>query len=205
MTRATLTPPATHAARGSLPASIPQGLEDGRVRDLLALAPEDMSIGPIAGRLSRVNRYAGATRWPYSVATHSVLVSRLTSPEMALAGLLHDIPEAFGIGDVILPIKRLVPGIRELEDRIVSQLLPSFPDLAAHSAPEVKTADERAYQLECKYLRGRWPDPWRGGDEEPPAPVSAHEHALAQVYLTRELHWWQTRELFLIRYEELTK
>ena len=201
----------------TLPASIPQGLEDGRVRDLLALTFEDFDIRGIAARLARTNRYAGATHWPYSVATHSVLVSHLCEEyapagfgcagaklrrQYALAGLLHDIPESFGIGDMISPIKRVLPGYRELEDAIVQQLIPAFPALALHTDPTVRRADERAYQLECKILRGSWPR--REHTSFECADMNALEIDLAEWLLESEVSWSRSKFLFLQRYKELT-
>lgn len=53
--------------------------------------------------LAKINRFAGRTAEPWSVAAHSVLVSRLCphKEEQAWA-LLHDAHEAF-IGDIIAP------------------------------------------------------------------------------------------------------
>jgi hypothetical protein len=192
----------------TLPSSIPQGLEDGRVRDLLALTSEDFNVREIAARLARTNRYAGATHWPYSVATHSVLVSCLCeaatdgAPLVALAGLLHDIPESFGIGDMISPIKRVLPAYRELEDAIVRQLIPAFPALALHTDPRVRRADERAYQLECKVLRGAWP--LREHTSFECVDMSALEIDLAEWLLESEVSWSRSKALFLMRYKELT-
>lgn len=180
---------------------IPQGLEDGRVRNLLALTEADFRIEDIAARLARTNRYAGATHWPYSVALHSVLVSYLC-PRLPLAGLLHDIPEAFGIGDLIAPIKRKLPAYVELEEAIVSQLIRPFPALAWHQDSQVREADERAYQLECLYLRGRWPNPEHTKWE--PARPNADEVALCSAWLTREWSWRKARTRFIKRYRELT-
>lgn len=53
--------------------------------------------------LAKINRYAGRTAEPWSVAAHSVLVSRLCPHKEEQAwGLLHDAHEAF-IGDIISP------------------------------------------------------------------------------------------------------
>ena len=190
----------------NLPAEIPQGLEDGRVRDLLALTDADFSVEEIAARLARINRFAGATHWPYSVALHSVLVSHLCAhstsyEDWRLAGLLHDIPEAFGIGDLITPIKRLVTGYRELEDALVTQLCVPFPALTLHASEEVRWADERAYQLECLFLRGAWPRPEHTRFAAL-APDSL-EYQLGRKYLISEWNWRDARDEFVHRYEEL--
>ncbi len=68
--------------------------------------PEDFEIGDIAHHLAMSCRYGGATRFFYSVAEHSVLVSRFVPPEFALHALLHDAAEAV-VSDVIRPLKTL--------------------------------------------------------------------------------------------------
>lgn len=186
----------------TLPSSIPQGLEDGRIQDLLHLQPEDMRIEDIASRLAKINRYAGATRFPYSVATHSVLVSHLAR-DWSMSGLLHDIPEAFAIGDMITPIKRLMPDFRALEERITGQLMRAFPHLTNHRSPSVEHADRRAFHLESLYMRGRWPQQPCQISYEPEAPTEA-ERKLAAQYLLCEIPWQRSRDLFLERYKELT-
>ena len=186
----------------SLPNHIPQGLENGRVRDLMELDERDFRIEDIARRLAQLNRYAGALAHPYSVATHSVVVSLLCPPEFARAGLLHDITESFGIGDLISPIKRLMPAFNEIEHAIRVQLAGPF-GLTGVEAPEVRRADERAYQLECRYIRGDWPlpqhtsfEPWYPTDEE---------HEIAMRFMKFEISWRESARLFLQRYEELSK
>lgn len=67
------------------------------------LPAEVLSAEEIGGALARINRFAGRTPAPWSVAAHSVLVSRLAQADAERAwGLMHDAHEAF-IGDIISP------------------------------------------------------------------------------------------------------
>lgn len=76
------------------------------------------TIKDIALGLSRINRFLGQTRVPYSVARHSINVSYLVPREQALAALLHDAAEAF-LGDVPTPLKAaLGPGYKGFESWI---------------------------------------------------------------------------------------
>lgn len=86
--------------------------ESGIAFDLLTPRVEDVSLVDIAGHLSKINRYAGATLGPigYTVAQHSVHVSRILEVwgaplDVQREGLLHDAPEAY-YGDVSTPVQR---------------------------------------------------------------------------------------------------
>lgn len=57
----------------------------------------------LGSSLAKINRFAGRTSHPYSVAAHSVLVSRLCPQGMEQTwALLHDAHEAF-LGDITAP------------------------------------------------------------------------------------------------------
>lgn len=76
----------------------------GKTVDVLDLKPDDIWIEDIALGLSRINRYLGQTKFPYSVAQHSVLLSRIVPEHLRKVALLHDAPE-YVIGDMISPLK----------------------------------------------------------------------------------------------------
>lgn len=72
------------------------------------LPAHELSGKAIGNTLAKLNRFAGRTPTSYSVAAHSVLVSRLCStPEARIWGLLHDAHEAF-LGDIISPAIELM-------------------------------------------------------------------------------------------------
>ena len=105
-------------------------------------------IRDIAHALSNLCRYTGHGEQFYSVAQHSVLVSRVIAPQHALVGLLHDAAEAY-IGDVNSPLKTLLPEYRALEGRIEAALFRSYGlhpldiHLAKHSDLRLLATEKR--------------------------------------------------------------
>lgn len=71
---------------------------------------EDIKLEDIAHALANQCRFSGHTRWHYSVAQHSVLVSKLLEregfdTETQMWGLLHDASEAYLV-DLPSPLKQ---------------------------------------------------------------------------------------------------
>lgn len=81
-------------------------IETATGRKVHPLTPraDEICIEDIAHALANQCRFSGHTKYHYSVAQHSVYVSRLVPPEHALWGLLHDASEAYLI-DLPRPIK----------------------------------------------------------------------------------------------------
>lgn len=101
--------------------------------------PEDVCIEDIAHSLSMMCRYGGHSTRFYSVAEHSVLVSRYVDPEYALWGLLHDAAEAYS-SDIPRPLKRNLPDWKPMEDKIMAAVCERF-GLAGDEPPQVKAVD----------------------------------------------------------------
>jgi len=132
----------------------------GRFYPFSPLASE-VNIYDIARALSMQCRYSGHGARFYSVAEHSVLVAREVldctgSKADALAGLLHDAPEALsGFGDIASPVKSRVPFIAQVEARIYvsvatfAGIAPIIPPIV-HEIDARITADEMADNMhEC--------------------------------------------------------
>lgn len=125
--------------------------------------PVDIDIRDIARHLAFTNRWRGAIRFEFSVALHSVLVSRLAPPGFRLAGLLHDAPEAY-LGELASPIKPGMPEYVAIETRLGQVVAQRF-GLADLEPPEVKAidrriaADEALALLRHPHLISRLPEP----------------------------------------------
>ena len=164
-------------------------MASGFILDLQAPDATGMPIGDIARALAYQPRWAGATRTFYSVAEHSIMVSRLVPEPLALSGLMHDSDEAV-TGDIVSVVKvligrdhlkaRLEPIKRALERRFGFR-----GDLAA-----VKHADLVCMATE---LRDLLPAAWmEWGHLPPPLPETIQPIGPDRAYA-----------LFLERYEEV--
>jgi len=114
--------------------------------------PEDFEydVEEIAHALSNLCRFTGHTTKFYSVAQHSVLVSRMVKPGYALEGLMHDASEAF-LGDVSTPLKQYLIEYAHIERRVDTAIRKYF-GLPICESDEVKGADRRVLATEFRDL-----------------------------------------------------
>lgn len=122
----------------------------GRKYDFLDPQIDQICIQDIAHALCQVPRFGGHCKEFYSVAKHSMLVALLVPNKFKLEALLHDATEAY-MGDMVNPLKNLIPQYRELEQKCHNAIANKF-DIPYTISEEVKDADRHALYLESKYL-----------------------------------------------------
>ena len=94
----------------------------GHQFDFINPQPTDVSIRDIAHALSLQCRFNGHCQEFYSVAEHSVEVSKLVAflgydNNVIMTALLHDAAEAY-IGDIVSPLKKALPDYQRIEARV---------------------------------------------------------------------------------------
>jgi 5'-deoxynucleotidase YfbR-like HD superfamily hydrolase len=128
--------------------------------------PRQLDPHDIARALANQCRFGGHCRAFYSVAQHSVIVSRLVEErggdaEDAFAALMHDATEAY-LGDMPHPLKHRSPlgaAFREAEQRLEAVIRERFaikPDV-----PEIKRADRALLATERQAFsdeKWHWPE-----------------------------------------------
>jgi len=119
---------------------------------------EEVDIKDIAHSLALQCRFNGHCEKFYSIAQHSVLVSKIVSKKYALAGLLHDASEAY-IGDIVKPLKKFLPNFKKIELRIENIILEKFGIKEVNHA-EIKKADNIALVTEMRDLMKEPPEKW---------------------------------------------
>ena len=180
--------------------------------DIFDPDPAKIHIEDIAHHLSLINRFNGATLFPYSVAQHSLMVSSLCPQEYKLAGLMHDAAEAY-VGDFPAPWRsrlwvRWMERSYYLQEQKFDELEPAICDaicgalgtdvwirscLSMTASPIVHEADQRALATERRDIMaggGRWPT---DGKFKPSDEV------------IKERHFRDVEQEFLMRYKELTQ
>lgn len=156
----------------------------------LDVRPEDICIEDIAGALSKICRYGSQCLAFYSVAEHSIHVSRTVQPQFAKAALLHDAAEAY-VGDMVRPIKLMLPEFRRMEKAVQAAINTRF-GIPFIDTIYLRHFDDQMLHTEMREMMKDPPQPWV---ELPPALENWH----FDYYDPDE-----AEEAFLLRWAELT-
>ena len=148
----------------------------------------EISIEDIAHALSNQCRFSGHCRSHYSVAEHSIRVSKLLadwgeSPSIQLWGLLHDASEAYLV-DIPTPLKisAAFAAYRDAERRLQIAICQKF-GLPLLMPEAVRRADAVLLATEARDLMPFRPEHW-GALTEQPLPERIHP-----LYLPGDAKW----------------
>lgn len=178
----------------------------GTVFDFTRPLEGEIRLEDIAHALGMLCRFNGHIRRFYSVAQHSVLVSRMVEPEHALQALFHDAPEAYA-GDVTAPLKKFMPNYQMLEAKIAINIRGALDlGVLTDGAAPIKLADRVALELEVFCLTNRSTPAFRlleGGASVDVLETTLLRAELADCTPDRSLSPPDATALFLKREQEL--
>ena len=166
----------------------------GRTIDFLNPSADEVHILDIAKGLASQVRFNGQIDGHYSVAEHSVWVSRLVPGPLAFYGLLHDASESY-MSDVVKPLKDLLPAFEQIESLIMMVIWSAMgveaPSLSA--LREIKDVDMRMLATEKEQLIRHSNQDWPRLEPFSPYDIrieSLEREAAFQLFLRRynELH-----------------
>lgn len=167
-------------------------VNSGATIDLANIRPSDICAFEIAHALSHICRFTGHTDQFYSVAQHSVLVSKLVPKQFALHALLHDAAEAY-LGDVSAPLKALLPQYKVLEAQVWESVVAHFGlKITEQSCEAVNDADRLVLYWELADLFSNYTMRPKAPASRAPKPIKPQSPKTA-------------RRAFLLRFLELTK
>lgn len=114
--------------------------------------PADVRIEDIASALSKICRFTGHTRVPYSVAEHAVRVSYQCPQPLRLRAVLHDASE-FALADIPSPVKHspMLSAYRKADQWLQKVIYLRF-GIVGEDPPELKTVDRRMLATEARDL-----------------------------------------------------
>lgn len=153
------------------------------------IASNEIVIEDIAHALALFNRYGGHSRFPYSVAQHSVLVAdylwtNTGDPYLALDGLMHDAAEAY-VGDMRWMLKKLCPEFQTMEAQVDKLVRTTFKKygLLDKELPRTKFVDQSILLDEKAQVMSL-----------PPARWEPHETNYKPLGVRIDEMLWQTAE-----------
>lgn len=134
---------------------------------------EMINIEDIAAALSKQTRFNGHCSQFYSVARHSIIMASKISPEFKLEALMHDATEAY-IGDMVKPLKNLIPEFEKIENKIHKVIAKKFK-LKTKTPKEIKDLDLVMVASEIKAIMPKFDGELEGTEGARPIVLERHE------------------------------
>lgn len=161
----------------------------GDLVDPFNLKEEDIIPEVFIHQLALLNRFHGATKYPYSVLQHSLNLYYLVPKHLQPAALVHDFEEAL-FNDLASPVKYECPTYVQhitAAGKVIQQKFGLTPEIMQ----ELKEYDSRIYKNERDALFNRVAGEGMG-DDRPPLPVPP---GLQGLFL--EADWRAVKQQFL--------
>lgn len=128
--------------------------------------PDQVFLSDIACSLARQARFNGHTRFFYSVGQHCCLGAGVSpTKDVALQMLFHDATETY-IGDLVSPVKALLPDFEVIESRIHWAIAKKF-GIELPTPKIVKQIDRRLLATEVRDLITKDLASWNIHPDEP--------------------------------------
>lgn len=125
----------------------------GKVFNALNPSSEMIDIRDIAKGLAYKPHFSGFSPKFFSIAEHSLAVEGMVALmdekdyHARLAALLHDASEAY-TGDMIKPIKNLLPAFVMIEKKIQSAIYSKYGIKYENYGPDIKVSDNKVQEIE---------------------------------------------------------
>lgn len=157
---------------------------NGRKFHLLQPTPEQVFVDDIFAALPLIPCFTGAQKdgkheYPYSVAQHCLLVSRLVAPELALDALLHDAWKIY-VGDLTRPLNQLLNRISDgrwgLVRADIQYAVARKFNLVFPLSDAVEDADRQARANELRDIMADVPELWSLKLPEPTSEIITPLH-----------------------------
>lgn len=116
--------------------------------------PDELDIRDMANAQAKIIRYGGHINFPYTVAQHAVLMSRITK---TFGGLMHDTPETY-LHDIMKPFKNCIEDVygkfeKIFEDAIFKKFDVDLAEVDKAPNGVLKTAESLLFVLEESAFR----------------------------------------------------
>jgi 5'-deoxynucleotidase YfbR-like HD superfamily hydrolase len=122
----------------------------GKKLDIMNPCVSQIDILDIACGLANKAHFSGQYSGYFSIAEHCMMVANYTPEAYKMVALLHDASEAY-IGDMIKPLKVMLPEFQKIENRLQEVIFEAF-NLNVNDIQYVKQQDKLIQKMEYDFF-----------------------------------------------------